>query len=60
MSVNKWAYDPEKCEGRFCCGDCDYCDCDYCDSEALDKDVTDYLMEHMDEDDLEAQEIEIV
>ena len=51
MSVNKWAYDPEKCEGRFCCGDCDYCDSE-------DKDVTDYLMEHMDEDDLEAQEIE--
>ena len=26
MSVSKWAYDPEICEGQMCCGDCDLCD----------------------------------
>ena len=26
MSVDKWAYDPETCEGRACPGDCDLCD----------------------------------
>lgn len=26
MSVDKWAYDPEVCEGRACPGDCDLCD----------------------------------
>lgn len=26
MSVSKWAYVPEKCDGVFCCGDCDYCE----------------------------------
>lgn len=25
MSVDKWAYDPEICEGRACPGDCDFC-----------------------------------
>lgn len=25
MSVSKWAYKPEKCDGDYCCGDCDYC-----------------------------------
>lgn len=25
MSVSKWAYDPEKCDGDFCVGDCDLC-----------------------------------
>ena len=25
MSIFRWAYDEEKCEGDFCCGDCDYC-----------------------------------
>jgi hypothetical protein len=25
MSVDKWAYSPEKCEGDFCPGDCDIC-----------------------------------
>lgn len=25
MSVNKWAYEPEICDGDFCPGDCDYC-----------------------------------
>lgn len=25
MSVSKWAYDPEICDGRFCPGDCDNC-----------------------------------
>jgi len=29
MSVDKWAYDPEKCDGRPCCGDCDYCSIKY-------------------------------
>ena len=26
MSVSKWAYTPEKCDGDYCCGDCDHCD----------------------------------
>lgn len=25
MSVSKWAYDPEKCDGVLCVGDCDLC-----------------------------------
>lgn len=25
MSVSKWAYDPDKCDGQRCIGDCDYC-----------------------------------
>jgi hypothetical protein len=25
MSVSKWAYIPEKCDGDFCSGDCDKC-----------------------------------
>ena len=25
MSCDKWAYIPEKCDGRPCAGDCDYC-----------------------------------
>ena len=25
MSVSKWAYDPDKCDGNACPGDCDYC-----------------------------------
>lgn len=25
MSISKWAYDPDKCDGDYCCGDCDYC-----------------------------------
>lgn len=25
MSVSKWAYDPERCDGQSCCGDCDRC-----------------------------------
>ena len=25
MSVSKWAYEPEKCDGDYCVGDCDYC-----------------------------------
>lgn len=23
MSVDKWAYDPELCDGEYCIGDCD-------------------------------------
>ena len=26
MSVSKWAYDPDKCDGICCCGDCDFCE----------------------------------
>lgn len=26
MSVSKWAYDPDKCDGKYCVGDCDLCD----------------------------------
>ena len=25
MSISKWAYVPERCDGDVCCGDCDYC-----------------------------------
>ena len=25
MSVSKWAYSPEKCDGDMCAGDCDHC-----------------------------------
>lgn len=25
MSVDKWAYIPEKCDGALCVGDCDCC-----------------------------------
>ena len=25
MSVSKWAYIPEKCDGDYCPGDCDDC-----------------------------------
>ena len=25
MSVSKWAYEPSKCDGDYCCGDCDFC-----------------------------------
>lgn len=26
MSVDKWSYDPDKCDGALCVGDCDYCE----------------------------------
>lgn len=26
MSVSLWNYEPWKCDGRICIGDCDYCD----------------------------------
>ena len=25
MSVSKWAYEPDRCDGVFCVGDCDWC-----------------------------------
>lgn len=25
MSVSKWAYEPDKCDGEPCVGDCDLC-----------------------------------
>ena len=25
MSVSKWAYDPDVCDGKRCPGDCDFC-----------------------------------
>lgn len=25
MSVSKWAYEPTKCDGSYCCGECDKC-----------------------------------
>ncbi len=25
MSCSLWRYDPEQCDGDYCCGDCDYC-----------------------------------
>lgn len=26
MSVSKWAYNSEKCDGDYCCGCCDECE----------------------------------
>ena len=26
MSVSKWNYEPSKCDGQPCAGDCDFCD----------------------------------
>ena len=42
MSVSKWAYSPDRCDGNFCIGDCDWCrtnpdrdsDCDDREDEA--------------------------
>ena len=25
MSVSKWAYEPTKCDGHYCPGECDMC-----------------------------------
>ena len=25
MSISKWAYIPDQCDGDVCVGDCDYC-----------------------------------
>ena len=25
MSISKWAYTPEVCDGKYCVGDCDRC-----------------------------------
>lgn len=25
MSVSRWAYHPDKCDGEYCPGDCDIC-----------------------------------
>lgn len=25
MSVSKWAYEPDVCDGEPCCGECDLC-----------------------------------
>lgn len=25
MSCSKWSYDPKKCDGDYCSGDCDFC-----------------------------------
>ena len=39
MSISKWSYTPEKCDGRPCIGDCDICqiacdnDCEHCEWE---------------------------
>lgn len=26
MSVSKWAYNSQKCDGDYCCGCCDECE----------------------------------
>lgn len=33
MSCSLWRYDPEKCEGKICCGDCDECHYPYDEDE---------------------------
>ena len=25
MSCDKWAYEPSRCDGNYCVGDCDFC-----------------------------------
>jgi hypothetical protein len=38
MSVSKWAYTTEKCDGDYCYGDCDICPkADDCDEESEDE-----------------------
>ena len=34
MSVSKWAYEPSKCDGSYCCGECDKCYIQYFNMEA--------------------------
>lgn len=38
MSVSKWAYDPERCDGDYCPGDCDNCS-KWMDDEEEEEDV---------------------
>lgn len=47
MSVSKWAYDPNKCEGQMCCGDCDHC------SKAF-KTVYDVILDRFEEEERKA------
>lgn len=37
MSCDKWAYDPVRCEGHQCCGDCDFCMMDDMELEDIDE-----------------------
>ena len=39
MSVSKWAYRPEKCDGDICVGDCDKCSKAMQIDEIIDEDV---------------------
>ena len=45
MSCNLWAYTPNKCDGDYCCGDCDECE----------KVLTGELDEEVDEDERSEQ-----
>ena len=33
MSCSKWSYEPDKCDGDFCIGECDDCPKCYVDEE---------------------------
>lgn len=37
MSVSLWAYSPEKCDGDYCCGECDKCSKRWEDDESADQ-----------------------
>lgn len=42
MSVSKWAYSPDRCDGNFCIGDCDWCSSEHesdCDEREDDADA---------------------
>ena len=47
MSVSKWAYEPHKCDGAECGGDCDYCPKAY-------KTVYDVLLDRFEEEERKA------
>ena len=52
MSVSKWAYSPEKCDGDFCPGDCDYCNKAWEDDDEDDYDPNPVLL-HIETDNLD-------
>ena len=50
MSVSLWDYSPEKCDGRPCVGDCDFCSYEPVESKVkkcfdIPKEVAEMLLE---------------
>ena len=39
MSVSKWAYEPTKCDGHYCPGDCDLCSIEWSEDESRSEDT---------------------